>query len=189
MMRWFWVILIFAVLVIGGGVAYYFYYVPAHSVSHVVEVTHDPWVSLLLGKQTVLMDESGQFLIGDTYEGLDSSSTIIVMGLGRDLLGKAFLSDIYLQALSEIIRPLKQAFPAYAWRVEVGDLRRLGDDFYFVDVTLLQNDSLPIKIGEGRNVAHKIELLKQLVEMNPQVLSHSQYIDARVEDKLYVKQK
>jgi len=184
-MRW---ILILLVLLGLSAVSYWGWetYYPVERTALPVE--QSPWVTVVVSGNSLLVDSEGTFLL-PLSSSEDNVATMIVTGITSDMVSSGRLTEDSLHAVQAIVDPILGSFAQYEWRLELGELRKLGTEAYFVDVTLLQNDSLPIRIGEGRYVEEKISALSKLLEREPDVFDRVSYIDLRVRQKVYVKTK
>ena len=147
-----------------------------------------PRYSFIINKHRILVAKDGTVLEKGGHNTIleDGSHIIIVKGIESSFLKHTLVNKTIINMIDEIVSEIETKHPQMIFQLDF-DQFKIKNNFITTELTVLKDDTLPIKVGQIEKLAEKFEMLHYFLKSNLHKESPIDYIDLRVPKRVIVK--
>ena len=137
----------------------------------------------LVAKDGTVLAHQADFLDVDDYQRL-----IVVKGVPSEVLAQSQLSPALLDVINQVITGVRVQFPDRTFQILLDDVEMVDGQVALVrNVSLIQDDFIPIRLGTIDQLDNKWLGLKTFYDRAELTKKDIEYVDLRVDGRVYVK--
>ena len=141
-----------------------------------------PWVSFVVDGGSIVVADNGTILPQQNAENV-----LIIRGVDKIFLSKPTINPFLLADIKKIVTTIQTCLPGLTFQLEFKGLILAQDDVEVQELTLLKDDTLPIRVGPLTDLESKFKSLHLFLRNLPlDRQENMKYIDLRVLGKLIV---
>lgn len=147
-----------------------------------------PRYSFIINKQRILVAKDGTVLEKGGHNTIleDGSHIIIIKGIETAFFKNNSVNKNITDMIDEIVSEIETKHPQMIFQLAFEQFK-IKNKHITTELTVLKDDTLPIKVGQIKNLAEKFEILHYFLKSNLHKESPIDYIDLRVPKRVIVK--